>query len=110
MANVAAVTSADFKEKVLNSDVPVLVDFWAQWCGPCRMIAPHVEAVAEQFAGKAKVYKVDVDQETELASQYGIMSIPTLMIFKGGKQVDQIVGAQPQKAIADRLERVIGNS
>jgi len=110
MANVAAVTSADFKEKVLNSDVPVLVDFWAQWCGPCRMIAPHVEAVAEQFAGKAKVYKVDVDQETELASQYGIMSIPTLMIFKGGKQVDQIVGAQPQKAIADRLERAIANS
>lgn len=107
MAQVEAVTSKDFDQKVLASDVPVLVDFWAVWCGPCRMVAPEVEAVARQFEGKAKVYKLDVDQEGDIAARYGIMSIPTLMFFKNGRVVDQIVGAQSQKAIADRLQRVI---
>lgn len=110
MAAVESVTAADFDQKVLQSDVPVLVDFWAVWCGPCRMVAPHVEAVAQQFEGRAKVYKLDVDQEGEIAARYGIMSIPTLMFFKGGKPVDQIVGAQHQKAIADRLEKIVSGS
>jgi len=107
MGQVAAVTAAEFDEKVLNSDLPVLVDFWATWCGPCRMVAPSVEAVAEDFVGKARVYKLDVDQESEVAAKYGIMSIPTLVIFKDGKPVNQIVGAQPKKAIADKLEAVV---
>jgi len=110
MGQVEAVTSANFDEKVLQSDLPVLVDFWAIWCGPCRMVAPAVEAVAEQFAGKAKVFKVDVDNEGEIAARYGIMSIPTLMYFKNGKVVDQLIGAQPQKVIADRLQKLVDAS
>ena len=108
MGAVKELTSATFDQEVLQSDVPVLVDFWAVWCGPCRMVAPHVEAVAEEFAGVAKVCKVDVDKESDIASRYGIMSIPTLVFFKGGKPVDQIVGAQPKKAIADRLQKLVG--
>lgn len=108
MGQVEAVTTAEFDTKVLQSDVPVLVDFWATWCGPCKMVAPHVDAIATEYAGRARVYKVDVDQETELASRYGIMSIPTLMYFKNGKAVDQVMGAQPKKALADRLDKVIG--
>jgi len=108
MGQVAAVTAGEFDEKVLKSELPVLVDFWAVWCGPCKMVAPHVEAIAEEFAGQANVYKVDVDKESDIAARYGIMSIPTLVFFKGGKAVDQVVGAQPKKAIADRLQRIVG--
>jgi len=108
MSKAAAITAADFDKEVLQSDVPVLVDFWAVWCGPCRMVAPHVDAVAEEFAGKAKVFKVDTDAEGEIASRYGIMSIPTLLFFKGGKVADQIVGAVPKSEIVSRLNRLIG--
>jgi len=108
MGQVAAVTADEFDEKVLKSELPVLVDFWAVWCGPCKMVAPHVEAIAEEFAGQANVYKVDVDKESDIATRYGIMSIPTLVFFKGGKAVDQVLGAQPKKAIADRLQRIVG--
>lgn len=105
MAAELAITGSKFEEEVLNSQVPVLVDFWATWCGPCRMIGPSVEELATEYQGKAKVFKVDVDSEGDLASQYGIMSIPALLVFKGGKVVDKMVGAQPKAAIASLIDR-----
>ncbi len=108
MSNAAAITTANFDDEVLKSDVPVLVDFWATWCGPCKMIAPHVDAVAEEFAGKAKVYKLDVDAEREIATRYNVMSIPMLIFFKDGKVADTIVGAQPKAAIAAKLQKLVG--
>lgn len=107
MSSAVAVSTAEFEREVLQSPVPVLVDFWAVWCGPCRMVAPHVDAIAEEFAGKAKVFKVDTDAEPDVAARYGIMSIPTLLFFKDGKVADQIVGAVPKSAIAERLQRLI---
>ena len=107
MSSATAVTSADFDAEVLESPVPVLVDFWAVWCGPCRMVAPHVDAIADEYQGKAKVYKVDVDADQEIAAKYGIMSIPTLVFFKDGKVADQIVGAQSKSAIASKLEKLV---
>jgi thioredoxin 1 len=102
-----AVTSSNFEEKVLRSDVPVLVDFWAEWCGPCKAIAPSVEQISNEYAGRAKVFKVDVDSEPELAGRYGIMSIPALIVFKGGKVVDQMVGAAPKTTIQQLIDRAL---
>ncbi len=107
MSSAAAVTTASFDKDVLQSDVPVLVDFWAVWCGPCRMVAPHVDAIAQEFAGLVKVYKVNVDEEPEIAGKYGIMSIPTLMVFKDGKVFDQIVGAVPKAVLAARVQKAL---
>ncbi len=107
MSSAAAVTASNFEKEVLQSTVPVLIDFWAVWCGPCRMVAPHVDAVAKEFEGKAKVVKVNVDEEPEIASKYGIMSIPTLMIFKNGQVVDQIIGAVPKNVIAGKLTKAL---
>ena len=104
MSQAAAVTTADFDTQVLQSEQPVLVDFWAVWCGPCRRVAPEVDAVAEQMQGQAKVLKVNVDEEPDIAGRYGIQSIPTLMIFKGGQVVDQIVGAVPRTTLAEKLQ------
>ncbi|HLO97613.1 MAG TPA: thioredoxin [Fimbriimonas sp.] len=104
-ADLAINNVAEFNEKVLGSDLPVLVDFWAPWCGPCRAIAPAVEELATEYAGKAKVYKLDVDQVGEISVNYGVMSIPALLMFKGGKVVDKQVGAAPKaqlKALIDR--------
>ena len=104
MSQAAAVTTADFDTEVLQANVPVLVDFWAVWCGPCRRVAPEVDAVAEQMNGQAKVLKVNVDEEPDVAARYGVQSIPTLIIFKDGKVVDQIVGAVPRTVIAEKLQ------
>jgi len=105
MSQAAAVTAADFDTQVLQSDVPVLVDFWAAWCGPCRRVAPEVDAVAEQMGPKAKIVKVDVDAEPDLAARYGVQGIPALFIFKGGRVVDQIIGAYPRQVISERLAK-----
>lgn len=102
---VADVTDTSFKQDVLDSEVPVLVDFWAPWCGPCRMVAPVVQEIAEHYDGKVKVVKLNTDENPQVASQYGIRSIPTLMIFKGGQRVDMVVGAVPKSTLATTLEK-----
>jgi thioredoxin 1 len=105
MASNLKMSTADFEKEVLQSDVPVLVDFWATWCGPCVAIAPAVEQIAQEMAGKAKVFKVNVDEEGELAARYGIMSIPALIVFKNGQEVDRMVGAGPKDQIKSLIER-----
>ena len=104
---VSQVTDSTFDQEVLKSTIPVLVDFWAEWCGPCRMVAPVVEEIAKQFQGKVRVVKVDVDNNQRIAAQYSIRSIPSLYLFKGGKLVDQIVGAVPKHQIIAALEGVL---
>lgn len=101
-------TDSSFDQVVRTSSAPVLVDFWAVWCGPCKMIAPHVAALAQEFAGRAVVAKLNVDENPGIAGRYGIMSIPTLLIFKDGRVVDQIVGAQPGQVLRQRLARQVG--
>ncbi|MHC1737797.1 MAG: thioredoxin [Ignavibacteriaceae bacterium] len=100
-------TDGNFKAEVLDSDKPVLVDFWAVWCGPCRMIAPIVEELAGELEGKVKVGKLDVDNNQNSAITYGVRSIPTLLVFKGGKVVDTIIGAVPKAKIVQSLNAVI---
>lgn len=109
MSAAAAVSTANFDKEVLESEVPVLVDFWAVWCGPCRAIAPHVDAIAEEYAGKAKVVKLNVDEAPEIAGRYGVQSIPTLLIFKGGQKVGEMVGMPPnaKQVIGDNLAQHI---
>lgn len=107
MAATAEVTDASFKDEVLESSVPVLVDFWAPWCGPCRMVAPVVDEIAQQYAGQVKVVKINTDENPNVASQYGIRSIPTLMIFKDGQRVDMVVGAVPKTTLANTLEKYL---
>jgi thioredoxin 1 len=98
---------ATFEKEVLKSDIPVLVDFWAVWCGPCKAIAPTVEELAKQYKGKVKVAKMDVDEHQQVPQQYGIRSIPTLLVFKGGRVVDTIVGAVPKSKLEDSLKKAI---
>ncbi|ACK68047.1 thioredoxin [Rippkaea orientalis PCC 8801] len=107
MSETPQVTDAKFKEEVLESDIPVLVDFWAPWCGPCRMVAPVVDEIAEQYQGQVKVLKLNTDENPQTASQYGIRSIPTLMIFKEGQRVDMVVGAVPKTTLANTLEKYL---
>ncbi len=102
-----AITDANFEELVLKSDKPVLLDFWAEWCGPCRMIAPFVEQMAEEFEGRAVIGKVDVDNNPGVASKFGIRNIPTVLFFKNGEVADKQVGAVPKNALVAKLEALL---
>lgn len=95
----------NFQEIVLGSKIPVLVDFWASWCGPCKMVSPVMDQLSEEFAGKANVVKVNIDENGELALQYGVMSIPTVIVFKDGAEVDKVIGAYPKAKYAEMLEK-----
>jgi len=107
MSKPVNITDDTFEQEVLQSDKPVIVDFWATWCGPCKMIAPILEEVAAEYAEKVKVVKLDVDANNKTAGKYNIMSIPSLLFFKGGEMVDQVVGAIPKAQLTARLEKVL---
>lgn len=103
MAEPFAVTDETFQNEVLESDKPVLVDFWAEWCGPCRMIAPHVKAIASEYDGSLRVAKFDIDENPAVPGRYAIVGIPTLMLFKGGEAVERITGAMPKDRILAQI-------
>lgn len=105
MSNAQAVNDATFDAEVLQSTTPVLVDFWAPWCGPCRAVAPTVDALAADFAGKLKVVKLNTDESGEVAMKYGVTSIPTLMVFKGGEVVERVLGNRPKSDLAAMVSR-----
>ena len=107
MSNPIIFTDDNFDAEVVKSDQPVLVDFWASWCGPCRMVAPIVEELVSEYDGRAKVAKLDVDAAQKTAGEYGIRSIPTLLIFKDGKVADQVIGAVPKTQITEKLDKVL---
>ncbi|MGA9526310.1 MAG: thioredoxin [Myxococcaceae bacterium] len=106
-ADVMNIGDGDFKKEVLESAEPVLVDFWATWCAPCRAIAPALEELAGQYKGRVKVAKVNIDDNQDTPQQYGVRSIPTLLLFKGGRVVDQIVGAVPKAKLEDAIKKVV---
>lgn len=108
MSSITHFTDESFKNEVLESDLPVLVDFWAEWCGPCHMVAPIVEQISDDYQGRLKVGKLDVDKNPQTASQFGIRGIPTLLLFVKGQAVEQIIGAAPKGQIVSKLEPHIG--
>ena len=107
MGKPVAVTDQEFEEQVLNAETPVLVDFWADWCAPCKMIAPIVEDLANEYDGKVRFAKVDVDSNPMTATKFGIRSIPTLLVFKNGEPVDMVVGAVPKEVLRKRLDTAL---
>jgi thioredoxin 1 len=107
MGSEITFTDANFQSEVLESDVPVLVDFWATWCHPCRMLTPVIEEIAKEYNGKAKVGKLNAEENPNMTGQYGVISIPTLIIFKGGQPIDQITGAVPKEMIKKKLDNVL---
>ena len=110
MSSATAITTADFEKEVIQADELVLVDFWAPWCMPCRMLAPTLDDLASDYTGKVKIVKVNTDENQSLAVQYGIRGIPTLILFKGGEPVDRAVGVQPKKALAEKLDKAIDHT
>jgi thioredoxin 1 len=107
MSKEIVLTKENFNSEVLESKMPVLVDFWATWCGPCQMIAPMLEELAKIYAGKAKIGKINTEEQSDLTGEYGVISIPTIIFFKGGKPVDQIIGAVPKNAIIKKLDTLL---
>ena len=105
MSNAMPVTDANFDSEVLKAGTPVLVDFWAPWCGPCRAVAPAVDAIANEFSGRVKVVKLNTDEEQQVAIKYGVGSIPTLMVFKNGEMVERVLGIRPQAELAAMVSR-----
>ena len=105
MSNAISVTDANFETEVLKSNTPVLVDFWAPWCGPCRAVAPAVDAIANEFSGRVKVVKLNTDEEQQVAIKYGVGSIPTLMVFKNGEMVERVLGVRPKGELAAMVSR-----
>jgi thioredoxin 1 len=108
MGQVKEVTDADFKNEVLDSDIPVVVDFWAPWCGPCRMVSPVIEEIAEHMDGKIKFVKLNTDENQQTAARFRIMAIPSLLVFKGGEEVDRVVGFKPKDQLLQDFNSLIG--
>jgi thioredoxin 1 len=107
-ANIVTLTGDNFDTETKKAETPILVDFWAEWCGPCRMVGPVLEKLADEYAGKARVGKVNVDEHRNLAAQFGVQSIPTLLLFKGGKVVDQYIGATSRDVLVKMIDKHIG--
>ncbi len=107
MADLLQVTDDNFDDEIMNSDIPAMVDFWAEWCGPCKMVGPVVEELAKEYEGKIKIAKMDVDQHRETPVRFGIRNIPTLIMFKGGKVVQTIVGAQTKSHLDEELKKLL---